>query len=493
MGLTKTTDHVTEALAHLITQFKGKPKIASFLTSFVNQIQDFEDAAFGVLLDRWIDSAIGLQLDGVGAIVGEEREGRTDEPYRVAIKSRIQINFSSGTPEDVLLAVANFWSGTYEMTELFPATFVVRLVEQWIDGVAPAPEDFTAMLNQVNAAGVKAYFQHSAWSDDDTFRFADGDTLQADASRGFGDDPIFVAVSSDGAHRVQTSKDGIAWTAQTEAEANIWNKIAYSEEEQIFVAVSNDGTHRVQTSPDGIHWTPRTAAENNPWQDVCWGGGRFVAVALSGTNQVMTSPDGIHWTASNEAEANQWLGVTYSPDLGLYVAVANTGTNRVMYSADGVHWFSAHAAQANQWYSVAWGNGLFVAVAVDGLFRVMTSVDGVNWTRRTPAELNQWRRVIWSARLGLFVAVSTDGVHRVMTSPDGITWTAQTAGAANQWRDVCDGEFLLASVSSAGVNDRVQISEDGVTWTAQTPAEVNQWKGITHGFPSGGVMSRIAE
>ena len=81
----------------------------------MTQIQDLEDSSFEVLLNRWIDTAVGVQLDGVGAIVGEAREGRGDDEYRLAIKARIQINFSEATPEDILTALVNFYEAVYHL------------------------------------------------------------------------------------------------------------------------------------------------------------------------------------------------------------------------------------------------------------------------------------------------------------------------------------------------------------------------------------------
>lgn len=188
MTLIKTTDHVGEALANLVEEFKNKPKMAAFLTALVNQIQDLEDASFEVFLNRWIDTAVGVQLDGLGAIVGEDRLGRGDDAYRLAIKARIQINFSEATPEDILLALVNFYNRTYEMIEIPPAAFIIRLVDAWVTGTDPDAEDFVNLLNSVNGAGIKAWFQYSIVDDDHTFTFASGDVLEASSTLGFGDD-----------------------------------------------------------------------------------------------------------------------------------------------------------------------------------------------------------------------------------------------------------------------------------------------------------------
>ena len=138
-----------------------------------------------------------------------------------------------------------------------------------------------------------------------------------------------------------TSSNGITWTQQpipmgTSPNINRWQSVCYGEPsgQPLFVAVSSAGAHRIATSPDGITWTARTAVQTNAWTSVCWGNGMFVAVASDGTNRVMTSPDGITWTARTAAQANMWRSVCYGTPNGrpMFVAVSLDGTNRVMTS-----------------------------------------------------------------------------------------------------------------------------------------------------------------
>jgi hypothetical protein len=190
MTLTQKTDHVSEALDNSIDFFKNKPKFAAFMTALVNQIQDIEDVSFELFLNRWLDTAVGVQLDGLGDIVGESRQGRGDDDYRLAIKARIQINFSNATPEDIYAALVNFNDRIYEFIDVYPATFMIRLVDALVSGTDPTPEEFQAFLNTINAGGVKAWFQYSEADDDNTFTFSSGDTAEASDNQGFSFDPI---------------------------------------------------------------------------------------------------------------------------------------------------------------------------------------------------------------------------------------------------------------------------------------------------------------
>lgn len=58
-----------------------------------------------VLTKRNIDTAIGAQLDVIGAIVGRKRNGADDETYRAFCRAQILTNKSDGTRRN-LLAVA---------------------------------------------------------------------------------------------------------------------------------------------------------------------------------------------------------------------------------------------------------------------------------------------------------------------------------------------------------------------------------------------------
>lgn len=126
MSLVISTEHVETALDRILYQFKDKPKFEAFITAFVQQFQDIEDVIGQLLTDRQIDTATGENLNILGRIVGEERQGRTDADYRVWIKARIQINKSSGTSEEiinVLALITGFQTaGSFELIEdTYPA------------------------------------------------------------------------------------------------------------------------------------------------------------------------------------------------------------------------------------------------------------------------------------------------------------------------------------------------------------------------------------
>jgi len=184
MTLQYVTTHVEEGLDKRLDYIKKSVKFAGLLESYSNQIQALEDAIHSVYRIT-IDNAAGVTLDYEGEIVGELRQGREDEPYRLAIKARIQINNSSGTIEDILTALTNFLDRSYEFTEIYPAAFLVRIVDGLDPYNDPDPDLFIALLDDVKPAGVKAYFQYSEDVDLYTFRFASGDVDEANEDDGW--------------------------------------------------------------------------------------------------------------------------------------------------------------------------------------------------------------------------------------------------------------------------------------------------------------------
>jgi len=102
MSITKTENHSEEAVARLISQFKGKERIEALVTAFVDQYQDLENMSYDMENNRSVNTAVGNQLDQLGEIVDVARGGLDNEDYRKAIITKIAINVSKGTPENLL-------------------------------------------------------------------------------------------------------------------------------------------------------------------------------------------------------------------------------------------------------------------------------------------------------------------------------------------------------------------------------------------------------
>ncbi|MBW2673584.1 MAG: hypothetical protein JRD89_09260, partial [Deltaproteobacteria bacterium] len=154
MAITHKTDHTEEAIANLLTQFKGKEKIEAYLSSFTTQIQEVEDMLQGLLTDRGMSVAVGEQKDGLGKIVGERRLGRDDTDYQVAINGKILINKQNSTVNDMLEAMNISFPANWEFVHVGNASFRMYLQDAWVDGVDPSLAALEAALQRASGGGI---------------------------------------------------------------------------------------------------------------------------------------------------------------------------------------------------------------------------------------------------------------------------------------------------------------------------------------------------
>ena len=149
MTLVPNDDHVQEALDNRIEDFKTKTRFGQLLTSYVQQMQEAEDAAIQILQLTELNSAFGQQLDNLGEIIGEERFGRADVQYSTALAARIQLNLSNGTIEDIINIIRAI-AGDVEVdiVEVFPAGFTAEIV----DDLDPDVVDLVRLSSFVKSA-----------------------------------------------------------------------------------------------------------------------------------------------------------------------------------------------------------------------------------------------------------------------------------------------------------------------------------------------------
>lgn len=156
MSLVQKTTITIEFLRKLIGQFLEKPNIAAVLSAFLDQVQDLENASFEVIENTTLANSEGAQLDGIGKIVGEERQGRSDADYQKALSARILVNISSGTiPE--LIAIVQAMVGlliTIMVTEASPAAFDLTIDDSISEGAQTG-----AFVIEAKPAGVLGVFR----------------------------------------------------------------------------------------------------------------------------------------------------------------------------------------------------------------------------------------------------------------------------------------------------------------------------------------------
>lgn len=102
MTIELITTHSDDAVARFLFQYKNKEKIEGHIRAYIDQIQDLENAYFSLRTRLSISQSEGVQLDGIGKIVGEPRGENDDPRYRVLLFARIGTNVSEGLPENII-------------------------------------------------------------------------------------------------------------------------------------------------------------------------------------------------------------------------------------------------------------------------------------------------------------------------------------------------------------------------------------------------------
>lgn len=116
-------DSVAEDTSNLLVQqFKTKQNFINFIQALCSECQLLEQIFEQLYTECSIDTSIGAQLDGIGQIVGLNRNGESDDNYRLDLKLQILINASKGQPEILITALQIFTRSTIVILyEFFPA------------------------------------------------------------------------------------------------------------------------------------------------------------------------------------------------------------------------------------------------------------------------------------------------------------------------------------------------------------------------------------
>lgn len=147
------TTQINEMKELLLSQFSNSPNIQKWIEIWGDQVQELEAEWFDLIESLGIDTAYGYGLDLIGKEVQELRQGKNDTDYRNAILTKIFINNSSGTPEEVISATKQITgaSNVY-YSEQYPAGVVLEIIGA--EYVSKAP-----IIRQTVPAAVDLIFQ----------------------------------------------------------------------------------------------------------------------------------------------------------------------------------------------------------------------------------------------------------------------------------------------------------------------------------------------
>ena len=170
-------DHVAAALGRLFEQDKNKPYITGLVTAYVTPIQALESALWQLLTQRQVGTAIGVQLDAIGKLVNQARNGSGDYDYARYIRARISTNNSKGRFEDLLTIaklVLNDTTLQIRITQEGAATIRMRVVGVISDTTAAILVSFVSIAA---AAGVRLVVQWSVVATASALKFDIGPGL----------------------------------------------------------------------------------------------------------------------------------------------------------------------------------------------------------------------------------------------------------------------------------------------------------------------------
>lgn len=166
-------DICADGLSIVLAQFAGKPRLEAVLCGLLDGVQDVEDALWQLYTERWIDSAVGVQLDELGTVLAFPRAGRTDETYRAFLRARVLVLRSDGSWPALLRILEALG---VELTSVrqepdYPAA-TAAILDDALPSDVTGPDIF-AMLNAAKAAGVRLTVDYPAAGADAaaSFRF----------------------------------------------------------------------------------------------------------------------------------------------------------------------------------------------------------------------------------------------------------------------------------------------------------------------------------
>lgn len=137
--------------------------IEKLIATLATPFQSLENMLQDLLTLRSIDTATGAQLDVIGKIVGQARNGLNDDDYRRYCRARIATNKSDGTIQNVIniteLIVYDD-AGYYQIANQAYATVVVRIENI---GITEALADILiTFLKETVSAGVHVILEYNS-------------------------------------------------------------------------------------------------------------------------------------------------------------------------------------------------------------------------------------------------------------------------------------------------------------------------------------------
>ena len=142
------TDYTGLLQPRVLSQYQQAKRLLGIMEAGTLQADQIEEAMFQVRSGFFLAIAEGVQLDTLGKIYRESRNGRTDSDYRNAIRLKAATAVS-GTPDEIILFLKNFASGApsdLEYSPEYPGKYAILTSDDSFG---------TGILDSISPAGVK--------------------------------------------------------------------------------------------------------------------------------------------------------------------------------------------------------------------------------------------------------------------------------------------------------------------------------------------------
>lgn len=156
MPVTYQSDHLEVMLARLPEEFKTVPELVAVLTLLARQVQDLEDAFRDLLTKRGL-AGQGAQLDAVGRLLDETRDGEADDVYRARLAAKVREMRGSGTYQDVLDIMRLLSGNVVGYTHAGGASFLLDVGRIAAADVVTAASRFLARSKDAGVLGEGLY------------------------------------------------------------------------------------------------------------------------------------------------------------------------------------------------------------------------------------------------------------------------------------------------------------------------------------------------
>lgn len=146
--------------------------VEKLVATLATPFQSLENALQQLLTERSIDTAVGAQLDVIGKLVGQARNGLDDDTYRRYCRARIATNRSNGTIENLITVtdlIVYDDDAYYEVDNQGIATVVLRIQNHAItENLANIVIKF---LRDTISAGVRVIIEYFTSTPGTTFKW----------------------------------------------------------------------------------------------------------------------------------------------------------------------------------------------------------------------------------------------------------------------------------------------------------------------------------